>query len=191
MANKVLTGVKKIFFTPWKADEADAEKLIVDTANRLELKSIVGDSVAISQDDPETTTIECETSDSPLYEVTKLGKYTITMDSADISPNILSTCMGFEIIGSNLASAAPSSYKEKYVVVEVIMDTAAFVMPKVLINSKLDASTLKTNIAKGTLSGSALEANVKIGSEDAVLTPFVVVNAGDSSSYATPVIEDK
>lgn len=188
MANKVLTGVKKIFFTPWKKQ---GEDLVVDTANRLELKSIVGDSVAISQDDPETTTIECETSDSPLYEVTKLGKYTITMDSADISPEILSTCMGFEIIGSDLASAAPSSYKEKYVVVEVIMDTAAFVMPKVLINSKLDASTLKTNIAKGTLSGSALEANVKIGSEDAVLTPFVVVNAGDSSSYATPVIEDK
>lgn len=173
---KILTGVKHIYFTPYNEDALDSE-------NRLELTSIIADTVAISQDDPESSETACETRDEPIIESVTLGKYQVTMDSADISYDILETCMGFEKIGEGdgIAALAPASYVKKYVQIEVEMQDATFVAPRVLLTSKIDASSLKTGVAKGTLSGSAYSAKVKVAASSSALssaaektTPFFV-----------------
>lgn len=181
MAEKILTGVKHIFFTPWNSEDNG-----LDTESRLELKNIIADTVAITQDDPDTSTIDCETRDEPIIESVTLGKYQVTMDSADIDYDILETCMGFSKIGdgTTVAAAAPTSYVKKYVCVEVEMEKAVFVLPRILLTSKLDASSLKTNVAKGTLSGSGYSAKCTVDSKTPVDTPFFVMEAGKQFTLA-------
>lgn len=180
-AHNILTGVKKIVFTPLNADGT------LDTANKEVLESIIADTVAISQEDPETNTIDCETSDSPIIEATKLGKYTVEMSSADIKESILIKCLGFT--GSNGVYAAPAAYKQIYAMIEVQMDGAEFVLPKVLMASKIDASSLKTDVAKGTISGSAFDAKVKVGSMESKTTPFLVVEALEGGEFPAITLE--
>lgn len=169
----ILTGVKKILVTPFNGD---------NYGTQLELSSIIADTVEITQDDPETETIDCETSDSPIIEATKLGKYTISMDSADINGDILTQCLGFTTAGTG-AWAAPKSYTARYAKIEIQMDSAEFVLPKVLLTSKIDASSLKTSVAKGNISGSAFDAKVKVGTGSAVETPFLVVEKPSSGDF--------
>lgn len=168
MAN-VLTGVKKILFTPLTITEST-----ITEGDVIELDSVIADTVELTQEDPETNTIECETSDSPIYETTVLGKYTITMDSADISSTFLENILRFTKVGNGYA--APSSYVETFAKIEVQMLNMSLVLPKVSMASKLDASSLKTDVMKGTISGTAYDAKIKVGSTaDPVTTPFVVV----------------
>ena len=177
---KILTGVKHIYFTPY---DEETNLPSTESSDKLELTSIIADTVAISQDDPESSETGCETRDEPIIESVTLGKYQITMDSADISYDILSTCMGFKKIGDGdgIAALAPASYVKKYVQVEVEMQDATFVAPRVLLTSKIDASSLKTGVAKGTLSGSAYSVKVKVAATSSALssaaeneTPFFV-----------------
>lgn len=172
---KILTKVKKISFTPWNEAGTGLE------SQSVILNDIVADSVAITQDDPEKSQIDCETRDEPIIESVTQGKYQVTMDSANIGYDVLETCMGFKKIGSpeTLAAAAPADYVEKYVRVDIELAEGVFLLPRVLLTSKIDASSLKTNVAKGTLSGTAYSANVTVGSESSpVVTPFLVVNPG-------------
>ena len=172
MANeKILTGVKHIYFTPWK-NEAGVESL--DTSKRFELNNVIADTVAISQDDPETNTIDCETRDEPIIEATTLGNYTITMDSADIALDILVNCLGYSKNGSDIAYA-PTAYTPNYAMIEVEMSSDKFIAPRLQMNAKLDASSLKTGVAKGTISGSARSATVSVGS-NSFDTPFFVAD---------------
>lgn len=186
-AHNILTGVKAIIFTPYKSTGE------LDTANAETLDSIIADTVAISQEDPTTNTIDCETSDSPIIEATNLGKYTVEMSSADIKAAILTKCLGF-VAGSSTeggtgAYFAPSSYTPIYAMLEIQMTGAEFVLPKVLLGSKIDASSLKTNVAKGTISGTAFDAKVKVGSATkSVTTPFLVVES-ESGSFPAITVE--
>lgn len=189
-SQRILTGVKHIYFTPWTGTGGTTAPSSTD---RYELTNIIADSVAISQDDPETSTIDSETRDEPIIESIKNGNYTVTMDSADINFDILETCLGFSKIGSTttLAAAAPAAYSKKFVMVEILFDDTALVLPRILLTSKIDASSLKTNVAKGTLSGTAYSAAVTVGSETtAVDTPFFVttVSSGTIQSFSVAMI---
>lgn len=179
---KVLTGVKHIYFTPWNESDTALE------TEKLELLNIIADTVAITQDDPETSSIDCETRDEPIIESVTLGAYQITMDSADINYDILETCMGFRKIGAGEAvgAAAPAAYVKKYVRVDVEMQDSTFVLPRILLTSKIDASSLKTDVAKGTLSGTAYSVKATVGSNDPVETPFLVVN-NDQTVVVAPL----
>lgn len=188
MAKKILTKVKHIYFTPWLADDSGLD---TSTGAKLELKNVVADTVAISQDDPETNTIDCETRDEPIIEATTLGKYTLTMDSADIDLDILVKCLGFTKVGTK-AAVAPSSYTAKYAYVEIEFDKDKMVLPRILVTSKIDASSLKTDVAKGTISGTGFSAKVTIGSNSTVETPFFVQTGTESQgvvSYETVSVE--
>ena len=183
MAKKILTKVKHIYFTPWNAADTGLD---TSSGAKLELKNVVADTVAISQDDPETNTIDCETRDEPIIESTTLGNYTVTMDSADIDLGILVKCLGFTMVGEN-AAVAPSSYVKKYAYVEVEFDDSKLVLPRILVTSKIDASSLKTDVAKGTISGTGYSCKVTIGSNTVVETPFFVQSAV-SGSYDTVTV---
>lgn len=177
MANeKILTGVKHIYFYPWK-NEGGTES--VDIANKLELKNVIADTVAIAQDDPDINTIDCETRDEPIIEAATLGNHTVTMESADIALDILDVCLGYTKVGSTIAYA-PSSYKAEYALVYIEMESDAFVLPRIQVTSKIDASSLKTGVAKGIISGSSRSAKVTYGAgQDAATfdTPFFVCPA--------------
>lgn len=190
MANthNILTGVKRIEFIPYNSTDAPVE------ADKEILESVVADTTTISQDDPETQTIDCETSDSPILETTKLGKYTIEMTSADIKASILTKCLGFtegtSTLGGENSFFAPTAYKPIYAMLRIVMDKVMFVLPKVKLASKLDASSLKTDVAKGTISGTAFEIGVKVGNATtAVKCPFLIVEADNSGAFPTIEVE--
>ena len=181
MAN-VLTGVKKILFTPLTIDASGN----VTEGTAIDLDSIIADTVELTQEDPETNTIDCETSDSPIYETVTLGKYTITMDSADISTTFLENVLKFTNVGNGYA--APSSYVETYAKIEVQMLNMNLVLPKVSMASKLDASSLKTDVMKGTITGTAYDAKIKVGSSGPVTTPFVVISGSEGTFDAVTYV---
>lgn len=180
-SKRLLTGVKAIRFTPWNTTDTAPGS---DTINLID---VIEDTVALTQDDEEKSEIGAETRDEPIIESIKLGKYQITLDSGDINFDILEACAGFTKIGSTspIAAAAPTSYAKKYVKVEIEMEGTTFLLPRVLLSSKIDASSLKTGIAKGTLSGTAYTASVTIDSQSAVDSPLVIY---DNSTTHTIVI---
>lgn len=172
---KILTGVKHIYFTPWNSSDTG-----LDASGKLELTNVIADTVAITQDDNDTASIDCETRDEPIIETITLGKYQVTMDSADINYDLLEKCMGYTKSGTSYVYA-PTSYTAKYACIEVEMATDKFVLPRVLVASKLDASSLKTGVAKGTVTGSAYSCKVTPSGGSANFdTPFFVC-ANDAS----------
>ena len=175
----VLSGVKKVIFTPW----GEEETLNLTTANRYELQHLVEDTVAISQDENETSEVGCETRDEPLYEATTLGKFQVTMESGNIHPELLSVCLGYTYDAKNKIAYAPTSYKKLYAHIEVVMEEASFVLPRVLLNGRIDASSLKTGIARGVISGTAYSADASAQLDDdtdmeKIATPFFFFQKG-------------
>lgn len=183
----ILSKVKHIYMWDWTTgDTPPGEIKILSSASdskRMELLDIVADTVAITQDDTTSESTESETRDEPIIETVTLGKYNITMDSADISFDILEKCLGFSKIGE-VAAAAPASYIKKFVAIAIGFDDQTLLLPKILLTSRIDASTLKTGIARGTLSGSAYSAKITVGVNPAVDTPFLVINNDQSVTIA-------
>lgn len=182
----MLSKVKHVYLWTWDSDAAPGSiKIDPDEVDskRFELLSIVADTVSITQDDPTTESTESETRDEPIVESITLGNYTITMDSADISYDILEKCLGFTKIGT-VAAAAPASYVKKYAAIAIVFDNHAFLLPRILLTSRIDASSLKTGIARGTLSGSAYSARLTVGVNDPKETPFAVIDGDQTITIA-------
>lgn len=176
MATKrILSKATKITLNPW----TDSTTPPSASTTALTLDAIVADSTTITQEDPTTETIECETSDAPIVEVITAGKYTLEMTSADISDDVLTKALGWTAAGTD-GIAAPASYVDKFAVVEITFSGSKIVLPKVQLSSKLDASSLKSNVVKGTISGTALNATVKFGSTSSAAskeTPCAIVSS--------------
>ena len=162
MAKTIYTKAKEILIAPWTTNEQGA--LVAPTANSAaELAYVIADSLSITQDDPETNDIACETSDEPLYSVTTAGKYNVELNNASIDEDYLKNVMGWVKDGENII--APVSYATRYVAIQIAFteNDRYLYLPKVQISPKLVFESLKTNIAYGTLSGTATSA--KFGSE--------------------------
>lgn len=170
----ILSGVRKVIFTPWGADGT----LDLENDNRYDLQNLVGDTVAITQDDNETSEIPCETRDEPLYEVITLGKHQVTMESGDINPALLAVCMGYGLSQDGNIAYAPAAYTKKYAHLEVQMDEASFIIPRFLLSPKTNIETLKTGIARGTIAGTAYSVDVATGVNLKRATPFFVMKSG-------------
>lgn len=168
----ILSGVKKVLFTPWDGDSLDL------TGTRYDLQNLVGDTVSITQDDNDTSEVPCETRDEPLYEAITLGKYQITMESGDINPELLAVCMGYAVNAAKSIAYAPASYEKKYAHIEVIMDKMSFVVPRVLLSPNMSIETLKTGIARGVIAGSAYSVDITTSTGYKRATPFFAVKAG-------------
>lgn len=168
--NLILGGVTRIVFVPWvKANETNVWS---KGTNGFALDDVVADTTSISQDDPETNAIDCETRDEPIYENVTLGSYNFSCESGNIDKDILQNALGYKISGegASLKAYAPASYKELWAEVEVqFANGTSLVLPKVKLNSKIDASSLKTGIVRGIIGGTAY--STKVDGND---TPFYV-----------------
>lgn len=183
MATTILSKVKHIYLYKWDDENTPPASVVIDpsttSTTRLELLNVIGDSVAVTQDDPSTESIACETRDENIKDVTTLGNYTVTMDSADISYDILEACLGYTKVGTT-AAAAPASYKDNYAVLALVFDDVTLLIPKLQMTSKIDLSSLKTGVGKGTISGNGYSANVKVAENDAVDTPAIFLDNGQT-----------
>ena len=131
--------------------------------------SIVGDTFSVTQDDPDTTEIPHEFSDTPLDENTTLGKATLTMQCLDFDDDILvklfgctKTELGTSQAPKNVISF-PAEYKDLYCLVQLEFKDKVVVFPKVKMNSKAVFENLRSDIARGELSGTLYNTYVKIG----------------------------
>lgn len=184
---RVLSKAKKITLNVWTGDDSTLTPPAA-ASTALDLDAIVADSTTFTQEDPTTETIDCETSDSPIVEVVTAGKFTIEMTSADVSDDILEKALGYEKVGTD-AIAAPASYVKKYATVEVEFQDGKFVLPKVQLTSKIDGSSLKTNVVKGTISGTCYDTFVKVGTNE-VKTAFLFVKNAETALGAGYTISE-
>lgn len=188
MATKNTGATAKKFIKPsyivatlFKGTETDDTPL----GDSFILQDVVEDTTSISQDDNDVNDIECETSDSPILSIVKLGKYQFAADVADTQKDLLVALMGFTV-GTTATTKyfAPSQYKQLYAKIDVVFDEGesmtAFVVPKVQLNSKMMLESLNSNIGRISLAGTAVEANVADGAKT-IRTPFYV-----DSAYALP-----
>ena len=162
-----------IIATLFTGSEAEGEEAAGDS---FILETVVRDTTSVTQDDPETTDIECETSDSPIDSVTKLGKYQFNTEVADTQEELVTALMGWKKSGTKVV--APAGYVEKFVKVDIVfVDTKnstqettkyiAFTIPRLKLNSKLMLESMNSNIARVNLAGTAFD--WKVGTDT---TPF-------------------
>ena len=171
--NLILGGVTRIVFVPWT--KAEVTGVWSKGTEGFALDDVVADTTSITQDEPETNAVDCETRDEPIYENVTLGSYNFSCESGNIDKDILQNALGYKISGegSTLKAYAPASYKELWAEVEVqFSNGTSLVLPKVKLNSKIDASSLKTGIVRGIIGGTAYSTNV-----DGNDTPFYVSGA--------------
>lgn len=168
-----LGGVTKILLTPY-AKGSSTEK----GSTTYSLDNIVADTTAITQEDATTNTVDCETRDEPIFENITLGRYTFTAESGDIQDVILENCFGFTK-GASGSMYAPSTYKEIWAEIEVVFgENGSLVCPRVKMSGNIDASSLKTGMVRGVISGSCYSVQITSetdgeGSADTpITTPF-------------------
>lgn len=143
------------------------------------LEDVVEDTTSISQDDNDTTDIECETSDSPIISIVKLGKWQLAAEIGDTQKALLAALCDFTDDATGKKTIAPSTYKAKYAKIDVVLvqpngtTMEAYVLPKVQLNSKLTIESLNSNLAKIALAGTAKDIALTVGAKT-VRTPFYV-----------------
>lgn len=143
------------------------------------LEDVVEDTTSISQDDNETTDIECETSDSPIITVVKMGKYQLAAEIGDTQKDLLVAICGFTDDATGNRTIAPSTYKPMYAKVDVVQIQSdgskmeAYTLPKVQLNSKTLIESLNSNLARISLAGTAHNVDLTIGAKT-YKTPFYV-----------------
>lgn len=181
--NLILAGVSRIVFVPYEqGDDGKYSK----SDSGFALDDVVADTTAISQDEAETNSIDCETRDEPIVENITLGSYQFTCESANIDADILENCFGFKVTGSgtDLKAYAPATYQENWAEIEVqFSNGTSMVLPKVKMAANIDASSLKTGVVRGVIKGTAYTTQVGDG-DDVVETPFYV-----SGSFVNAVTE--
>ncbi|MCF0203040.1 MAG: hypothetical protein HUK08_06730 [Bacteroidaceae bacterium] len=157
-----------IIATPFDGTETEGEAAKGDS---YILETVVRDTTSVSQDDPETTTIDCETSDSPIDEVTKLGKYQFSSEVADMQKQLVIALMGWKASTDGKKIFAPSSYVEKYVQIDVVFKNGkteqgadkyvAFTIPRLKLNSKVMLESMNSNLARINIAGTGFDWTVQ------------------------------
>ena len=140
------------------------------------LEDVVQDSVSISQDDNETTDIECETSDSPIVSIVKLGKCQVAAEVGDTQADLLVNLCGFTKSSDGKKVYAPSIYEKKHVKFDIVFKKedgtySAFVVPKLQLNAKITIESLNSNLGRIALAGTAQDITITVGEKD-IKTPF-------------------
>lgn len=168
-----------IIFVPW----TDGDHIGTDG---YDVFSIVGDTFSVTQDDPDTNKIPHEFSDNPLDENTTLGTATLTMQCLDFDDDLLVELFGCTKtnVGTEQAPkyvvSFPSEYRDLYCLVQLEFADKVVVFPKVKMNSKAVFENLRSDIARGELSGTLYNTDVKIG---AVIVDTPRLHIPDGVSY--------
>ena len=172
-----LKGVTKILATPYTGEGALG-------ATAYQLDNIIADTTSLTQDDPNTTSIDCETRDEPIDTVTNLGSYQFTTTSADVQKEFLTNFLGFTEDSSTKIIYAPASYQDLYAEIRLVFGSnGTLVIPKVKLNSKIEATTLKTGLVKATIAGTAFSVEITT-SAGTTMSPFYMVPSNGTDSGA-------
>lgn len=174
---RVFTNLKAILFTPWTSESAVGE-------TTYDLVNIVGDTTSVEQADNNVNEIEHEFSSEPLYENITLGKKSFTCDCIDFQNDVLKNLFGWETTEGGDAFA-PITYKDLFCKIEMQFNSTndIVVLPKVKMNSKVVLSTMKSNVSKGTISGTCYSAYVKAGTKEEE-TDEAIVSATNAGTYS-------
>lgn len=165
-----------VIFVPW----TDGDHI---GATGYDVFSIVGDTFSVTQDDPDTTEIPHEFSDNPLDENTTMGTATLTMQCLDFDDDLLVELFGCTKTTIGTGDSAkdvisfPAEYKDLYCLVQLEFADKVVVFPKVKMNSKAVFENLRSDIARGELSGTLYNTYVKLG-DSIVDTPRLHIPAG-------------
>lgn len=160
------------------------------TGDAFVLEDIVEDSTSIAQDDNETTDIECETSDSPIVSIVKLGKWQVAAEVGDTQDDLLVGLCGFIKDESGKKILAPSHYTKKFIKFDVVFTNSdgstytAFVVPKLQLNSKLTLESFNSNLGRIALAGTATNIKMTVATKD-YMVPFYV-----DQNYTLPTGEE-
>lgn len=146
------TGV--IFF-PWENGAIGTDG--------YDVHDIVGDTFSLTQDDADRNEIPWEFGDDPLDENVSLGNRNLTMQCLDFQDEIMKQLFGWDTDTEGFA-AAPAQYKDLYCTIILQFKDKSIVMPKVKMDAKTTLENLRTDIARGELSGVLYSTGVKLGS---------------------------
>lgn len=173
----VLSNAKYLHITPYTDEDTIGE----DT---YDIVNIVGDTLSFTPDDNTVNEKEWEFGDTPLFENITLGKIQFAGTCIDFQNKVLKNIFGWTE-GESGTMYAPSSYKDLYAVVEVGFhnEDAVVVVPKLKLNSKAVISTMKTGTSEGQLAGTAYNATLAVGSDEAQETPMAIITNAEGKTY--------
>lgn len=175
----VLSNAEYMIITPYETED----KL---GASSYDIVDVVGDTLSFTPDDNTVNAKESEFSDSVLFENITLGKIQFAATCINFNDEIMKNIFGWTK-GKSGAMYAPNGYKDLYAVVEIGFknEDVAVVVPKLKLNSKAVISTLKTGTGEAQLAGTAYDAEIKVGDDDAVKAPMVFIMRGDTEAAYT------
>ena len=184
---RVFSNLKYLYFTPW-TDESTLGSTTYDLVN------IVGDTTSSEQDENEVNEIAHEFSNEPLYENINLGKKNFSTECIDFQNPVLKELFGWTVDESGNAFA-PITYKPLYCKVEMGFNSTedVIVLPKVKLNSRAVIASMKTDAAKGNITGTCYSAFVTAG-EITQETDMAIVTKSSYEDYtvsATAPNEDE
>lgn len=183
----VFTNLKYMYVTPWMKQEDGSYELGSDI---YDLVNIVGDSTNVEQAENEVNEIEHEFSSEPLYEAVTLGTKTFATECVDYQNDVLKVLFGWKEEGGILA--APSDYEELYCAIELGFNSTdkVVVLPKVKMNSRAVLASMKTDVSRGNITGTAYSAWVKGGSGNAIKTDMFIIAGGAEGETATYTLSE-
>ena len=167
-----------IIFVPW----TNGDTIGTDA---YDVFSIVGDTFSVTQDDPDTTEIPHEFSDNPLDENTSMGTASLTMQCLDFDNDLLAQLFGCTktsvTVGTETKEVIsfPAEYQDLYCLIQLEFVDKVVVFPKVKMNSKAVFENLRSDIARGEISGTLFNTDVLVGTT-MVDTPRLHIPAGVS-----------
>lgn len=179
---RVFSNLKSIIFTPWEDESTLGE-------NSYDLVNIVGDTTSSEQDENEVNEIAHEFSNEPLYENINLGKKNFATECIDFQNDVLKQLFGWETdeVGNAMA---PITYKPLYCKVEMQFNSTddIIVLPKVKLNSRAVIASMKTDAAKGNITGTCYSAYVKAGTLTKE-TDMAIIASANKETYEVSATE--
>lgn len=126
-----------------------------------DIHDIVGDTIALTQDDPDKTEIPWEFGDDPLDTNVKAGAKNFTCQCLDFQDDVLKAMFGCKTVAG--ATLWPTGYEDLYVYIRVVFENFDLVMPYVKMDAKTTLENMRTDIARGELSGTLMSKVITIG----------------------------
>ena len=184
---RVFTNLSAIYFTPWEKDAQGKDKI---SGTTYDLVNIVGDTTSIEQAENEINEIEHEFSSEPLYENVTLGSKTFTCECIDFQNIVLKELFGWQVDETTGSAFAPVNYKDLYCKIELRFNSTEdiIVLPKVKLNSRAVIASMKTDVSRGNITGTAYSAYVKAGTMTAE-TDMAVISETNIDTYTVSATE--
>lgn len=164
----------RVIFVPWENGDTLG-------TNGYDIHAIVGDTFSLTQDDAERNEIPHEFSDDPLDENVSMGNRTLSMQCLDFADEIMVNLFGCTKDATTGIVSFPSDYTDLWCLVQLEFDDKAVVMPKVKMDAKTVFENLRSDIARGELTGTLYSTDVTVSNAN-VETPLMFVPAGKDYS---------